>query len=134
MGNYLPEVNLGSGLDPLSLKLGHLFTCTQFLNNDLKCWGDNFSGQLGIGSTQDKGDDPGEMGDYLSPISLPSGTEIQSFSLGFSHVHIIDQNGQIILWGRNSAGQLGWEAHPISDIKRMKWGITYKPPYWEWVE
>jgi len=36
----------------------------------VKCWGDNYSGQLGLGYTKNRGDQPGEMGDALLPVSL----------------------------------------------------------------
>ena len=39
----------------------------------LKCWGYNFYGQLGLGDTNDRGDQGGEMGDSLPSVDLGSG-------------------------------------------------------------
>jgi hypothetical protein len=36
----------------------------------LKCWGNNDGGALGIGDTDNRGDDPGEMGDQLPAVRL----------------------------------------------------------------
>jgi len=77
MGNYLPEVNLGSGFTAQSLHIGRRHSCVVLNDNSFKCFGDNFVGQLGIGSTDDQGDDPNEMGGYLKPINLGTGVEIE---------------------------------------------------------
>ena len=34
----------------------------------MKCWGYNVYGQLGLGDTANRGDDPGEMGDSLPAV------------------------------------------------------------------
>jgi len=77
MGNYLPEVNLGSGLTAQSLHIGRYHSCVILNDNSFKCFGDNFNGQLGIGSTADQGDQPNEMGEYLGPINLGTGVEVE---------------------------------------------------------
>jgi hypothetical protein len=48
-------------------------TCALLDDATLKCWGDNFYGRLGLGNTNDRGDDPGEMGDNLPAIALGTG-------------------------------------------------------------
>jgi len=77
MGNYLPEVNLGSGLTAQSLHIGGYHTCVVLNDNSFKCFGLNNYGQLGTGNTDTRGDDTNEMGDYLGPINLGTGVEIE---------------------------------------------------------
>ncbi|MEQ1876898.1 MAG: hypothetical protein ABL958_09650 [Bdellovibrionia bacterium] len=49
---------------------GALFTCTLFDNQKIKCWGDGYYGQTGLGTTTVKGDNSGEMGDLLPYVDL----------------------------------------------------------------
>jgi len=77
MGDYLPEVNLGSGLTAQNLHTGEYHSCVVLNDNSFKCFGDNGFGQLGIGSTDDQGDGSNEMGNYLGPINLGTAVEIQ---------------------------------------------------------
>ena len=76
MGDYLDYVNLGTGLKAESLHIGHLHSCVVLSDNSFKCWGDNVYGQLGKGHTNDLGDEPNEMGDYLASIDLGTNIEI----------------------------------------------------------
>ena len=70
MGDALPFVDLGTGLQATALRLGAMHTCAILGAAGVKCWGDNYSGQLGLGDTKNRGDQPGEMGDALLPVSL----------------------------------------------------------------
>lgn len=47
---------------------GH--TCATLGDGSTKCWGDNYYGQLGLGDTLARGDDPGEMGVNLPVVDL----------------------------------------------------------------
>jgi len=77
MDDYLQVVNVGTNLNAISLHLGYEHTCVVLNDDSFKCWGRNNQGQLGIGSTDNQGDEPNEMGDYLEPINLGTGVEIQ---------------------------------------------------------
>ena len=48
MGDKLEIVNLGVGRTAISLTLGDHHACVILDNEDLKCWGYNTNGQLGI--------------------------------------------------------------------------------------
>jgi alpha-tubulin suppressor-like RCC1 family protein len=61
MGDNLPTVNVGSGMDVLDVQVGENHTCALLSNNDVKCWGINNNGQLGQGSIVNLGDNIGEM-------------------------------------------------------------------------
>ncbi|HIB77427.1 MAG TPA: hypothetical protein EYO58_07390, partial [Flavobacteriales bacterium] len=92
MGDNLPTVKLGSGRTAQSVHCGIWHCCSLLDDDSLKCWGFNDNGQLGQGSTDSLGNNPGEMGDNLSSIDLGSGVEVQdcfnSFpTLSPSHSH-----------------------------------------------
>lgn len=50
-----------------------------------QCWGDNRSGQLGLGHVDTIGDDDDEMGDALPYVDLGTSGKVSSLSLGKSH-------------------------------------------------
>ena len=52
MGDNLPFVDVGKGLAVRSLVAGSDFTCVILNNGQVKCWGYNHVGQLGLGSSQ----------------------------------------------------------------------------------
>ena len=70
MGDDLPIVNLGTGRTARAIVAGGNLTCAILDNDSAKCWGANNYGQLGLGDTDDRGDDPDEMGDDLPYIAL----------------------------------------------------------------
>lgn len=79
-------------------------TCALIEGGRVRCWGDNRSGQLGYGNTQNVGDNesPWEVGD----IQLPTG--VLEVRAGGSHVCALTQNlGEVICWGRGDDGVLG---------------------------
>jgi hypothetical protein len=46
------------------------FSCAVLQNRQIKCWGNNTYGQLGLGDTNNRGDNPGEMGASLPAVDL----------------------------------------------------------------
>jgi len=68
MGDFLNEVDLGSGRTVE--KLAKDTTCAVLDNKELKCWGKNNFGQLGLGNTMDRGANTGDMGDNLPNVEL----------------------------------------------------------------
>ncbi len=74
----------------------------------LKCWGKNTNGQLGLGDTADRGDNPGEMGALLPAVNLQSSLPVTSMCTGTSHTCVILGGSSVKCWGINTAGQLGY--------------------------
>ena len=92
-------VNLGSGRTAKSVACGHLHTCAILDDDTLKCWGSNYNGQLGIGSTTDLHSPSSAVNLGTSAVSVSVGTHKSSCaSLA---------NGGVKCWGSNAEGQLG---------------------------
>jgi alpha-tubulin suppressor-like RCC1 family protein len=70
MGDNLPSVDLGTGRTARGIIAGDNQTCAILDNASIKCWGSNISGELGIGETENRGDNSSDMGDALPVISL----------------------------------------------------------------
>jgi len=107
MGDNLDTVDLGSGRTATAIAGGGEHYCAILDNASIKCWGWNNKGQLGIGSTDDRGDGADEMGDSLSSIDLGTGRTATAISAGGSHSCAILDNAAVKCWGRNDNGQLG---------------------------
>ena len=76
-------------------------------NSSIKCWGLNDSGQLGLGDTNNRGDEENEMGDSLLSIDLGSGKTARAISAGDRHTCAVLDNASLKCWGKNDSGQLG---------------------------
>jgi alpha-tubulin suppressor-like RCC1 family protein len=107
MGDNLPAVNLGTGRTAKAIVAGLLNTCAVLDNDQVKCWGDNFYGNLGLGDVNPRGDGPGEMGNSLPAVALGTGRSAKAVSIGQAHVCVLLDNDQVKCWGLNINGQLG---------------------------
>lgn len=106
MGAALPVVDLGAG-GIAELAAGGHFTCARFESGRVACWGRNDSGQLGLGDTADRGDQPGEMGAALAVVDLGTGRGALGLALGFGHACARLDDESLKCWGFNASGQLG---------------------------
>ena len=70
MGDFLPLVELGSDRTVAKMVSGYRHSCAILDNAQVKCWGWNHGGQLGIDDIKNRGDGLGEMGDELLPVDL----------------------------------------------------------------
>lgn len=87
----------------IQLALGFM-TCALYETGDVLCWGGNYSGELGQGNTTPIGDD--ELPTTLPPIDL-GGTAV-SITAGDSHVCALLDTNEVVCWGNNGLGQLGY--------------------------
>ena len=90
-----------------SLSLGTKHTCVMFDNGKVGCWGRNGEGQMGVGTTSDVGDGPGEMGTALRYVDLGTGRTATAIAAGSFHTCALLDTGQVRCWGLGAAGQLG---------------------------
>ncbi len=107
MGDNLPTVNLGTGRTATAISAGSNYTCALLDDGSVKCWGRNASGQLGLGTIEEMGDEPGEMGDHLPAADLGTGRTATAISAGLTHTCALLDNGAVKCWGFNGYGQLG---------------------------
>lgn len=116
MGDYLPTVDLGTGRSAQQIAVGELHSCALLDNNDVKCWGYGSYGISGAGDSSTRGDGPGEMGDYLSPIDFGAErTPVELWS-GLYNACVLLDDGDVKCWGRNNYGELGLgDSNPRGD-------------------
>lgn len=104
MGSSLPAVDLGRRT-PVALSAGNGFTCALFVTGQVACWGAGQNGRLGIGSTANIGDGPGEMGSDLRIV--PLGRRATAISAGSNFACALLLSGEVTCWGRGATGALG---------------------------
>lgn len=105
MGDNLPTVNLGTGKTAVMLASGYHSTCAVLNDGTLKCWGTNEQGVLGLGDTNSRGDNAGEMGDNLPAVALGTGKTVTSVALNYARACVILNDASVKCWGY--AGSLG---------------------------
>ena len=133
MGVHLPAVDLGTGLKVKILAgasntaSGYEHFCAIFDNGRIKCWGNNHSGQLGLGHKNTIGDGSGEMGDQLSYVNLGSGLTVKDLALGYLFSCAILNNNKVKCWGEGTYGRLGLNS--ISDRGTRTWHMGNNLPY-----
>lgn len=73
----------------------------------MKCWGDNFYGQLGVGDDEPRGNDAAMMGAALPAVDLGPGRTATAVTAGGTSTCARIDDGRIRCWGDNEFGQLG---------------------------
>lgn len=108
MGDGLAYVDLGTNVIAKALVATSYSTCAHLIDNNIKCWGRNNYGQLGIDSTSTIGTASSHMGDNLQNVNI-SGKTFDLITAGVNHVcaRTTGASPKIYCWGRNNTGQLG---------------------------
>ncbi len=113
MGDELPTIDLGTGYTATAIALGSRHACAIVSGKNgtvgqVKCWGDNSGGQVGLADTTKKlGDEPGEMGDALPYVCLGPQESAIAIAAGTYHTCVLLAPGRVKCWGKNDMGQLG---------------------------
>jgi cysteine-rich repeat protein len=107
----LPGEAVNIGASSSRLTLGYWHACVSFVDGGSRCWGRNDVGQLGQANVVAIGDDevPSAAGlMQLIPPSLPANTEVLAIALGGNHGCVLLGGGEVLCWGSNGSGQLGY--------------------------
>lgn len=83
--------------DAVAITAGGDHSCALLATSTVFCWGDNRSGQLGIGTT----------GFERFPVQVLRLSDVVSVSAGLQHTCALRVNGTVSCWGSNSFGALG---------------------------
>ncbi len=118
MGETLPAVNLGTNRTAKALAAGDASTCAILDNDNVKCWGLNDSGQLGLGNEDNRGLTIESMGDALLAVNLGANRTAKSIVVGQSSACAMLDNNEVKCWGNNERGQLGLGSmlHEIENV------------------
>ena len=121
MGDHMPEVNIGpSPRIATAIVAGGFHFCALRDDGKVICWGENAAGQIGDGTTNDRGCVPAQMGDAGAFSPFGTGVAVTALAAGTRHTCAMRSNGEVRCWGNNMnlqgsaiAGQLGRNTAPI---------------------
>jgi cysteine-rich repeat protein len=96
------DVDVGGKVQQITAGFAH--TCALMTTGAVRCWGLGTSGQLGLSSTNDVGDDeiPATTAD------VDAGGALQQIESGAYHVCGIMKTGPLRCWGQGDSGALGY--------------------------
>ncbi len=97
-----PAVELGTGA--IDVAAGDEHTCALLDNGTVRCWGNNFSGQLGSTTNNNStAANPTPEG----AVDIGAGRIARAVSAGGTHNCAVLDDGGVVCWGSNRYGQLG---------------------------
>lgn len=109
----LKPVDLGPSADVKQVVLGDSHLCALLSTGQVKCWGSNEQGQLGLEDNVDRGDKPGQMGTALPEVKLGAGRTVTKLAAGTDFTCALLDNKTVKCWGRNANGQLGLGSNAV---------------------
>ena len=107
MGDSLPAVDLGAGRVAVQVATSGESTCALLDNGQVKCWGYNSQGNLGLGHTNARGSNITHMGENLTAVDLGAGRTATKIVGGLYHFCAVLDDERLKCWGYNGYGQLG---------------------------
>lgn len=134
-------VNLGDGKTAIDLYAGpseHF--CAKLSDTELKCWGRNDVGQLGLDDRNNRGDSLGEMGNALGSYTTPAGFDIVNVAIGQAHtcVHIYNDTltgvsaqqiycfGDGASIGSEQSNSLGDDGGEMAALQALRLGSSFE--------
>lgn len=83
--------------DGVHLSVSDTHTCVVRKTKQISCWGSNWSGELGDGSTDRR----------LAPVAVQLLDDATHVMAGYHHTCARRSSGKVVCWGEGRAGQLG---------------------------
>jgi alpha-tubulin suppressor-like RCC1 family protein len=100
-----PGMYIDLGVDDVvEMSMGFQHACVLTSQGVVRCWGGNFTGQLGLGHTDNIGDD--ELPSTAPDVSV--GGAASHACAGGDHSCALLESGGLRCWGGNNYGQLGY--------------------------
>ncbi len=99
----VPAIDLGGGAAQ-HVTVGDNHACAHMESGEIRCWGLNLQGQLGLGNTMNLGDD--ELPSAVGPIDVGSDS-VTDVDAGGLHTCAILERSRLKCWGNNVDGELG---------------------------
>lgn len=114
-----PDDDAGAGLGYTALGLGYRHSCAVTSEGVARCWGSNFTGQLGRTPTGASLGSPGDVEDLEGVVAISGGE---------NHSCALLDDGSLTCWGDDADGQLGrggagFGAHPPAIVAGLS-GVT----------
>ena len=110
--NALGPISLPTGAVPVKISAGRSHACALLQSGSIVCWGMGSNGQLGTGSVSHVGDGPGEMGNALQSVRLPTDRKaVDLMCMGYASCAILN-DGRAACWGYNLMGGLAIGSAP----------------------
>jgi len=108
----LTPIPLGTGRTAIKIDAGYDHTCVVLDNNQVKCWGYNVHGELGLEDNVNRGS-YGVLGDSLAEVNLGAGrTALNVFAGAFGTCVELDTH-EIKCWGYNTETSVGIGLNPL---------------------
>ncbi|MEM8621518.1 MAG: hypothetical protein AAGF73_17555, partial [Actinomycetota bacterium] len=109
------SIATGTGGIAPAIAAGGDHACALLGSGEVTCWGDDFDGQIGNGTTTGNVDTP------PTPVTLPTvdgnPSTAVAIATGLRHTCAILNSGGVSCWGSNAFGQLGNGTTTSSDVE-----------------
>jgi alpha-tubulin suppressor-like RCC1 family protein len=104
----IPPEDEEAGPEPervTQLALGKYHSCIKRLNNQVRCWGDDSSGQTGTGGRASTANDAGLK--VVTTATMLDNANAVALASGAQHSCFVQPDGSVSCFGANVSGQLG---------------------------
>jgi alpha-tubulin suppressor-like RCC1 family protein len=108
---------VAGGLRFREVAAGGIYSCGVTVDDRAYCWGSNFDGQLGDGTTDR----------HLEPVAVAGGRQFRHVVVSEDHTCGLNPYGRAFCWGANDRGQLGdGSTTPRLTPARVAGGLEFK--------